>query len=120
MAKGIDGKLDRLWSELVRERDGCCMYCGRTESLDAHHIIGRANRSTRWDLENGITLCKKHHVFSNEFSAHGTPVKFTHWLEEQKGREWVEALVRKGNETVKFSKHDKEELYEQLQRNKGE
>src|SRR3990167_4286868 len=73
-------KHDKLWSRLVRERDGKCLHCGRTEFLDAHHFIGRSKKSCRLILENGVSLCKSCHTFNNEFSAHRTPDKFRVWF----------------------------------------
>ena len=104
-------KLDALWSKLVRERDGMCMYCRGTENLNAHHIFSRSNYSTRWDLENGICLDAKCHTFSSKFSAHKTPTEFTYWLEKLKGREFIDKLRLKAHET---NLRSKEEWYEEL------
>lgn len=86
MAKSINAirlsKYDKIWAKKVRERDGACLYCGSTEYLNAHHFKGRASKSTRLMLENGVTLCSKHHVFSSEWSAHKTPEKFTKWFKK--------------------------------------
>lgn len=62
-------ELDKLWAELVKKRDGGkCVFPPnfRNEitcsgSLDAHHYIGRGNKSTRYLLENGVSVCRKHH-----------------------------------------------------------
>ena len=57
----------KLWGRLVKERDGeRCQHegCGATEMLEAHHIIpvslGGGNT-----LNNGITLCREHHMRDN-------------------------------------------------------
>ena len=57
-------KGDILWSQLVRQRDGACRACGRTlpYKLEAHHIRPRGRANTRYDLDNGITLCFVHHA----------------------------------------------------------
>lgn len=67
---------NRRWSKAVRERDGKCVMCGATENLDADHIIPLAtlikkygiknredarNCSALWDINNGVTLCKRCH-----------------------------------------------------------
>lgn len=75
-------KCDDLWSEYVKFRDKKCMVCGRKEYLNAHHIYSRCNQATRYEAENGITLCAKHHTMSSEFSAHKTPLEFIEWLEK--------------------------------------
>ena len=86
-------KLDTLWSKLVRERDGKCLYCGSTENLQAHHIYSRVSYTTRWVLGNGITLCFTHHL-GHQFSPHKTPIEFTDWIREKLGAEILEELRR--------------------------
>jgi len=78
-------KCDQLIKELCFKRDQhrCC-YCGSEKYINAHHLITRNQLSTRWILLNLITLCAKCHKFSNTFSAHGTPVNFSHWLQINK------------------------------------
>lgn len=56
-------QLDKLWAKLIRDRDGRCWKCGSTEKLHANHIISRRHKSTRFDLDNGFTLCEYHHLF---------------------------------------------------------
>lgn len=84
--KGIHQiKIDRhdtRWGKMVRERDGKCLYCGDTETLQAHHLFPRSRSGTRFELQNGITLCASHHTFNYEFSAHKTPEKFKRWAKK--------------------------------------
>ena len=56
---------DKLASEVVRKRDGRCLLCGNTETLQAHHFIITKGASTkhRWDLRNLITLCYACHLY---------------------------------------------------------
>jgi predicted restriction endonuclease len=58
-------ELDAIWSKKVRERDGKCVMCGKTERLQAHHYIKTKARSLkyRWDIRNGITLCYGCHMY---------------------------------------------------------
>jgi len=115
--KGIDGKLDTLWSELVKLEAGYkCEYCGREDTLNSHHIFSRSNRSVRWDESNGVCLCVSHHTFNSKFSAHKTPTEFTYWLEKEYGRVFMDELTVKANSTKKWAKHEKEELKEELER----
>ena len=78
-------KEDTEWARQVRERDKKCLYCPETKYLQAHHLFGRAKSSTRFNLLNGFTLCAKHHVFSNEFSAHRTNDTFKSWARKYLG-----------------------------------
>lgn len=113
--KGIDGKLDLAWSELVKLRAGMqCEYCGKKTHLNSHHIFSRSKRSVRWDAMNGICLCVGHHTFSSTFSAHKTPTEFTYWLEKVKGKPFIEMLTIKAHQTSKLHIFEKELLLKQL------
>lgn len=74
-------KLDKLWREAIKARDKSCQICGSVSYLNAHHVIGRRNRNLRWDLDNGIALCPKHHTFGTE-SAHQDPLWFMNWFQQ--------------------------------------
>lgn len=54
--KGKRGKATKLHSLVVRSR-GACERCGRTETLQAAHIIGRRYAATRCDENNAWCLC---------------------------------------------------------------
>ena len=74
-------KEDKEWARLVKVRDeGQCVICGAIDRLNAHHIIPREIEETTHDLQNGITLCPKHHRFSREISAHQNPLAFFLWM----------------------------------------
>jgi hypothetical protein len=66
----------RKWQQEIKKRDKKCMNCDSIKELEAHHIVGVSkmieiyNIKTRdeaiqcnefWDLNNGITYCKKCH-----------------------------------------------------------
>lgn len=75
--------MDTKWSKFVRERDGACEYCGKSDGrLNAHHFIRRGIAVTRYDIENGISLCVHHHTFDANFSAHRTPESFDKWFKK--------------------------------------
>ena len=58
--------LDRKWSNAILKRDSyTCRICG-AEGTNPHHIFSRKHKNTRWDIQNGITLCYKHHRFAHE------------------------------------------------------
>lgn len=57
---------DREWRAAVLERDGlkcilCCKGLATIWPLDAHHIHGKATKALRWDVSNGVALCRAHH-----------------------------------------------------------
>jgi len=52
----------RLWRVLVIRRDKVCQCCGAGSERQAHHIEdGSHNPSLRFDVDNGITLCRGCH-----------------------------------------------------------
>lgn len=59
----------RRWRIHVIRRDKCCVICGTLKNREAHHM----NHSTyfvdeRFDVDNGITICKYcHMVFHTSF-----------------------------------------------------
>lgn len=62
--QSLDKKCLDLFSQIVRERDKVCQICGHDGSffqLQAHHIVPRAWKLSRYLPENGICLCTKCH-----------------------------------------------------------
>lgn len=105
--------MDLLWARKIRERaGGKCEYCGKADGLNSHHIFSRSNRTTRWDPDNGVSLCVAHHVFGN-FSAHKSPIEFLEWLKGVRGEEWY-ARLRKNAYAV--GKVDARAFKERLER----
>jgi len=93
MLKSQEKALDRLIQELVMiARRGMCEYCDISdETLSGHHILGKINRSVRWNLDNMCLLCANHHVIGN-FSAHRSPNDFKNWIIEIRGKEWWDKI----------------------------
>lgn len=53
----------KAWRTAVYERDQFkCVKCGTNKDLHAHHVKTFAQYSElRYDIENGVTLCRAHH-----------------------------------------------------------
>ena len=118
-AKGIDKHLDTAWSLLVKLIAGneCEVdMCGKTTTLNSHHIYTRANKAVRWSTKNGICLCASHHVLSSDFSAHGTPIPFNRWLEKKRGSDFMDLLEAKARSISKLHTFEKELLLKELQK----
>jgi len=61
----------KIWRESVFERDNyICQSCGkRGGKLEAHHILSFASfPHKRFDISNGITLCKDCHKKTNNYA----------------------------------------------------
>jgi len=95
--KRLRNKLDKEWSEAVRERDGnVCQKCGSTKALNGAHIFGKkAHPATRHDVENGICLCWPCHVWWG----HQEPVEFYDFVLKRMGKKRLDALRRRANTT---------------------
>ena len=111
-------RLDDLWSLVVRQRaNHTCVKCGRVvipgsgNAMNAHHLIGKGSRSTRWDLENGICLCAGCHRMKTD-AAHRQPEKFKKWVMDEYGIGWYANMVVKGNQIKKWTIPELEELLE--------
>lgn len=103
---------DNAWSAYIHTRDMVCQKCGSNKLLSAHHIIHRVHLSLRWEEENGILLCFHCHIQV----AHKDPTLFTDWLVGFKGKEFVDDLIFRSSQLVKFSNQDLEEKLENLKR----
>ena len=91
--KKLKARCDKLWSELVFNRDkGVCQKCGEM-GLHPHHFILRANIGTRFELDNGVLLCAECHRW-----AHDYPFLFDVWFYNYIGRHLYCQLKR-------FSRH---------------
>jgi Na+-translocating ferredoxin:NAD+ oxidoreductase RNF subunit RnfB len=74
---------NKLWKEVRQQcisRDEGCIICKSQERMSAHHLIPREIKELKYDLDNLVTLCPKHHKFSLEISAHRNPVMFFVWM----------------------------------------
>lgn len=51
------------WRKSVYQRDDYkCTICGESHTLEAHHLNSYTNfKDMRFDINNGVTLCKNHH-----------------------------------------------------------
>jgi len=86
-------KEDNEWAKKVKEKfNNCCMICGETKYVNAHHIIPRQIKEFRYDVRNGLALCPKHHRFSFELSAHQNPFIFYLGLETYNPRAWKDLV----------------------------
>ena len=64
----------------LRTKQPYCSICGSKKNLNVHHIIPRECKELKFDDNNLIVLCCKHHKFNFEISAHKNPFTFFLWL----------------------------------------
>ena len=110
--KRLIKKLDDLWAKKIKERDKfTCQRCkSQSKRLNACHFYGRRNKTLRWDLDDGVTLCVGCH-----FWAHSNPAEFTEWFKEWAGEETFERLQTKKNNKTKTDLANLKLIYLQLQ-----
>lgn len=80
---------DKLWADLIKARDGKCIYCGSSINLNAHHIFTKSRHGNlRWNTDNGVTLCAKCHTFG----VHINPAPYMLKIIEYVGMETIDKL----------------------------
>jgi len=113
----LKSQIDILWSLIVKQRVGnVCEYpdCNKTTYLNSHHIFGKRNMATRWDLENGLCLCTGHHTL-NTFSAHQSPA-FEDWIKKHIGKERYRRIEAKSFTIKKWTIPELKELVEEFKK----
>ena len=76
--KSLEKPLSELWRKLVYARAGYkCEWCGRTMTLNAHHIARKKSCRERWSLDNGMALCVDCHI--------------NRWHGQSRGEAWMKS-----------------------------
>ena len=93
----LHNEADKLWAEVVmRRHDNKCFVCGK-QAISAHHFIPKQQSAfLRYDLENGIPLCRSCH-----FQIHwkSDPI-FPLIIAFKKGKAWVEYLAQRKHKPI--------------------
>jgi hypothetical protein len=111
--KKLEQALDIAWSIKVRSK-GFCAVCGphiRHDVLHAHHIFSRKHKGTRWDLQNGVCLCPRHHLYH----AHKDIMEFGLWCIDYFGQAQIDRLRIKAMSVSKWHESDLQILLNELQ-----
>ena len=96
---------DKWFSDCIRHAAGYqCEHChkgfeGLVQGLEACHIYGRANKSTRWCVENCVSMCSGCH---RSFTEH--PIAFNDWLLAKFGEGRLDILREKKRAIFKTTK----------------
>ena len=106
-----------LWANEIKAVGRCEIEsCGRTEDLQAHHILEKST----WlhlsrDLANGVCLCGNHHIFDDKICPHGTlPAieAFLKWLKHLRPGQFSWYLEHKSDRT--YQEINWEQAYNEL------
>jgi len=69
----LSEEADILWRKAVKLGQKC-EICLSTQELHAHHMHRRGGTRYRWDIRNGVCLCKWCHAYTHDIEG---------WIEEQ-------------------------------------
>lgn len=103
--------LDKLWSRYVRSNYNACIICGSNHHLNSHHIFSRRYFSTRFDPDNGVSLCYPHHIHL----AHSKFEEFRDKILEIFGEEKYNDLKQKSQQIKKWTVDELIELTKELE-----
>ena len=79
---------DDLWKKaIVKRANGKCEVCGEMRYVQAHHIVPRTCYTLRHDMENGVALCRKHHIYW----AHKDCIAFYNWAKDLVDMDYLES-----------------------------
>ena len=108
--KAIERRADVSWSKFVKARDVSCQLADEKcwGELEAHHLIKRVYRATRWLPENGALLCSYHHG-----RLHAQPLWANVWRSERLGGAAFAALL---GQAMHGAKPDVAAIVEDLER----
>jgi len=95
-------ELDKVFSIYIRQRDkdNGCVTCGVIkpwQEMQNCHFYSRGKISTRWDETNCHSGCYRCNVLLK-----GNYIKYTIYMIDRYGREYVDELGRKANSNVKI------------------
>jgi hypothetical protein len=77
--KAREKDCDRVFSLLIRTRDDWqCRACGSPQVPQCAHIYSRQYRQIRFDPENAVCLCSRHH----RMWSYPNTVEWEDWVEE--------------------------------------
>jgi len=99
--KRAENKLDAVWRGKGKE-DARCEVCETLPpeervnygKLDPHHVIGRVNRTLRWDLRNRCWLCSTHHTLGKKSTTNDSPW-FLAWFERNRPEDYKYLVAKK-------------------------
>ena len=88
LTRGQEVALDALWAKAVKARASLrCERCAKSEPLQAHHCVGRRNKTLRHVVSNGCCLCAGCHFFAEQ-----NGIAFAKWIIERRGEAWWDGL----------------------------
>ena len=104
--KKLVAKLDKVFSEYVRKRDGYkSVVSGSTDNPTNGHLFSRIAYSTRWDELN--CHCQ---TWAENYRHEFDPYPYTQWFIKKYGQDAYDDLHRKFSTPVKIKNYELEEM----------
>jgi len=99
------------WSRCIKARDKKCVYCGNTNisELEAHHIKKRVHSAVKFDLKDGVALCKFMKGCNGHWRAHHE-YEMKEWIKDYIGRDLYDKLDRRSYQVKKWTPLEKRDL----------
>jgi len=91
---------DKLWKQACLKRYGDrCLICGAPMS-EFHHFIPKSKCGLlKYDIENGVPVCRKHHSILHYITKNPVDVaNLVNVIEKKRGKEWRAYIDRKQEE----------------------
>jgi len=88
---------DHLWTEiLIRKYGKKCFVCGE-EAVEVHHFVPKQQSAIlRYDLENGIPICRSCHF---QIGIKSDPI-FVTIIAFKKGKKWLDYLAERKKQHI--------------------
>ena len=99
------------WRDAIYRRDGHkCQTPDITPcsgSLNPHHcVVSAAHNITKYEVDNGLTLCNKHHKYGAHSEKPDINVQYTLLVIRRIGKERFEELLRMRHKTKQWKSSD--------------
>ena len=93
----LQKQADKLFQQLGLMKHKSCLCCGKRAEVIHHFITKGASAALRYDEDNGIPLCVKHHCLIHRAQ---DPMLIATII-QSRGEDWLEILRKKRRAKIK-------------------
>jgi len=99
----LRNKLDKLFNQYIRLRDGACILTNEKENLSCSHYYDKKNNPyLRWDERNAHAMTIKKHWLHH----HGKAPDYALWMFKTYGFKFMAKLAKDANKKIKYKRTD--------------
>jgi len=111
--KSLRNKLDKVFNEYIRTRDGKCILSKSKNKLQcSHYYDKKASPYLRWDERNAHAMTNKMHFKHH----HGKAPNYSLWMFEKYGIEFMRKLYLDSEKKFKPERNDYDRLIKYYER----